>query len=62
MNKLKIGKKIWILMQEKQMSKYRLCKLANIQTTQLNNILKGKGNYTIDTLLSIFEVLDYSII
>ena len=56
--KQKIGRKILLRMKILGLSKNQVSIWAKISRTQLDSIIHGGKNYTIDILIRVFDTLD----
>lgn len=59
--KNKLGKKIITRMKTLGLSKNQTCIWSEIQMHQLNSIIFGETNYTIDILIRVLDTLDLTL-
>ena len=58
MTKKSIGRQVLNAMKAKKWTIYRLWKASGVKSDPISAILKGKTNYTIESLLKVCEALE----
>lgn len=56
-----IGKQLKLIRETKQLSKYRVERIADITSEQIAAIESGESNYTIDKLINYLRAIDCGI-